>query len=295
MKFIIKIIQGMMIGIGNITPGVSGSMIANSFNIYEELIDALNMFSKKPIKAVLGIWEYLVGVVLGFLVGGIFISQLLKVIPLYITIFFVGLIFGSLPDILKEERNTKIKWYHILIVLIAIGLVLLLLLLEPINISNITGFKLYVVYALIGFLITVPLIIPGLSGATVLMVLGLYSYFTNTLSDLVFTLTNLDFGGFFNTFTSLLVMVISAFIGLLLIAKLIKYIIDNHKSSFNMAIIGLLLVAPVNIIIATNKEVDNLFGTIDFWKVLLTIIAFAIGFLITFLMGNKREVETVEE
>lgn len=295
MKFIIKIIQGMMIGIGNITPGVSGSMIANSFNIYEELIDALNMFSKKPIKAVLGIWEYLVGVVLGFLVGGIFISQLLKVIPLYITIFFVGLIFGSLPDILKEERNTKIKWYHILIVLIAIGLVLLLLLLEPINISNITGFKLYLVYALIGFLITVPLIIPGLSGATVLMVLGLYSYFTNTLSDLVFTLTNLDFGGFFNTFTSLLVMVISAFIGLLLIAKLIKYIIDNHKSSFNMAIIGLLLVAPVNIIIATNKEVDNLFGTIDFWKVLLTIIAFAIGFLITFLMGNKREVETVEE
>lgn len=295
MKFIIKIIQGMMIGIGSITPGVSGSMIANSFNIYEELIDALNMFSKKPIKAVLGIWEYLVGVVLGFLVGGIFISQLLKVIPLYITIFFVGLIFGSLPDILKEERNTKIKWYHILIVLIAIGLVLLLLLLEPINISNITGFKLYLVYALIGFLITVPLIIPGLSGATVLMVLGLYSYFTNTLSDLVFTLTNLDFGGFFNTFTSLLVMVISAFIGLLLIAKLIKYIIDNHKSSFNMAIIGLLLVAPVNIIIATNKEVDNLFGTIDFWKVLLTIIAFAIGFLITFLMGNKREVETVEE
>lgn len=295
MKFIIKIIQGMMIGIGSITPGVSGSMIANSFNIYEELIDALNMFSKKPIKAVLGIWEYLVGVVLGFLVGGIFISQLLKVIPLYITIFFVGLIFGSLPDILKEERNTKIKWYHILIVLIAIGLVLLLLLLEPINISNITGFKLYVVYALIGFLISVPLIIPGLSGATVLMVLGLYSYFTNTLSDLVFTLTNLDFGGFFNTFTSLLVMVISAFIGLLLIAKLIKYIIDNHKSSFNMAIIGLLLVAPVNIIIATNKEVDNLFGTIDFWKVLLTIIAFAIGFLITFLMGNKREVETVEE
>src|SRR5690554_60119 len=295
MKFIIKIIQGMMIGIGSITPGVSGSMIANSFNIYEELIDALNMFSKKPIKAVLGIWEYLVGVILGFLVGGIFISQLLKVIPLYITIFFIGLIFGSLPDILKEERNTKIKWYHILIVLIAIGLVLLLLLLEPINISNITGFKLYVVYALIGFLITVPLIIPGLSGATVLMVLGLYSYFTNTLSDLVFTLTNLDFGGFFNTFTSLLVMVISAFIGLLLIAKLIKYIIDNHKSSFNMAIIGLLLVAPVNIIIATNKEVDNLFGTIDFWKVLLTIIAFAIGFLITFLMGNKREVETVEE
>lgn len=295
MKFIIKIVQGMMIGIGSITPGVSGSMIANSFKIYEELIAALNMFSKKPIKAVFGIWEYLVGIILGLLLGAIFISQLLKVIPLYSTIFFIGLIFGSLPNIIKEESKTKIKWYHILIIIIAISLVLLLLLLEPINITNISGIQLYLVYALIGFLIAVPLIIPGFSGATVLMVLGLYSYFTNTISELVFTLTNLDFDGFLNIFGSLLIMVISAFIGILLIAKLIKYIIDNYKSSFNMAIIGLLLVAPINILVATNNEVDNLFGNISFWKIILAIIAFTIGFLMIFLIGNKKEVETVEE
>ena len=57
MKRILKILKGALIGLGSILPGVSGGMIAAAFNVYEDLINALDTFTKKPIKAVLLIYR----------------------------------------------------------------------------------------------------------------------------------------------------------------------------------------------------------------------------------------------
>lgn len=295
MTFIIKVIKGMLVGVGSITPGVSGSMIAASFNIYEEIIDALNSFSKKPFRAILDIWEYLVGIILGILFGAVVVVKLMAIIPLHISFFFIGLVIGSLPAVVKEERNSKIKWYHILIMLIAISLILLLLLVEPISINALTGFKAYLAYVLIGFFIAVPLIIPGLSGATVLLVLGLYTVFAEKLTSLFEHFTTFNFSGFMGTFLPVLIMAVSAFVGLLLFAKVIKYILNNHKTGFNMAIIGLLLVAPVSIVDETNSSYENVFNNLKFFEIFMIIIAFGLGFVVTYLKSIKKDGAVVEK
>ena len=60
MSNILMILKGSLIGLGSILPGVSGGMIAAAFDIYKDLINALNRFTKEPIKAVISIWQYLI-------------------------------------------------------------------------------------------------------------------------------------------------------------------------------------------------------------------------------------------
>ncbi len=57
---------------GSILPGISGSMVAAILKIYQYLIDALNDFLRKPIKSILSVWQYIVGVIIGFIIGFVF-------------------------------------------------------------------------------------------------------------------------------------------------------------------------------------------------------------------------------
>lgn len=295
MKIILKILKSMLVGLGSITPGVSGSMIATSFGFYEELIDALDNFTKKPIEAILSIWEYIVGIFLGLILGIILIKKLIEVIPLLIVFFFIGLILGSLPEIIKSDKENKKHWYHYLIMFIAIGLILSLIFIKPVDFKEITGFKLYLVYMVIGFLIAVPMIIPGLSGATILMIIGFYNYFNDLVANTIMMIVNLDFANFFKGSVPLIVIALSAFVGLVLFAKLIKFIIKNHKTSFNMAVIGLLIVAPVNIIFSFKKDVPTLFNDINFLKILMSIILCIIGFSLTLYVGRFEGGNNIEQ
>lgn len=295
MKIVIKILKSLLVGLGSITPGVSGSMIATSFGFYEELIDALDNFTKKPIKAILSIWEYIIGIFLGLVLGILLIKKLIEIIPLFIVFFFIGLILGSLPEIIKSDKENKKRWYHYLIMFVAIALILSLILIKPVDFKEISGFKLYLVYIVIGFLIAVPMIIPGLSGATILMIIGFYNYFNELVSDTIMMIINLNFAGFFKDLIPLLVIAISAFVGLVLFAKLIKFIIKNYKTSFNMAIIGLLVIAPVNIIFSFKKDVPSLFENVTFIKVLISIVLFIIGFGLTFYVGKYEGGNEIEQ
>lgn len=295
MKAIIKILKSTLVGLGSITPGVSGSMIATSLGFYEELISALDNFTKRPIKAIISVWEYIIGILIGLLLGILLIKKLIEIIPLFIVYFFIGLILGSLPDLIKSNRDNKKQWYHYLIMVIAIGLILSLLLIKPVDFKEITGYKLYLVYIMIGFLIAIPMIIPGLSGATILIIIGFYNYFNEIVVDAIKMLANLELLNFLKSSVPLIVIVISAFLGLVLFAKLIKYIIKNYRTSFNMAIIGLLIIAPVNIIFSFKKDVPTIFDDLKIWKVIVSGIVFIMGFLLTYYVAKIEEKIVIKE
>ncbi len=105
MKNIIKIIMGSLVGMGSILPGISGSMVATILKIYQDLITALNNFTKNPIKAVLSVWQYIVGVILGYIIGFFFISTFLGLAPLPFTLLFIGFILGAVPSLKKKQKR----------------------------------------------------------------------------------------------------------------------------------------------------------------------------------------------
>ena len=93
------ILKGIIIGIGKIIPGVSGSMLAISMGIYQRLIDSINNFFKDTKNN----FKFLLKIGIGIIIAIVFFSKLitscLNKYYLITMFFFIGLIIGSLNDI----------------------------------------------------------------------------------------------------------------------------------------------------------------------------------------------------
>lgn len=297
MKSIIKIFKGTLVGLGSILPGISGGMIATVFNIYEELIIALNKVVKTPFKAIISIWEYLIGVIVGIALGIVLVATIFKLYPIPITMLFIGFILGGIPSILGETKGKTKNWYHYLTGVI-MGLVMLsVLFLRPNNIGLIESPQIYFVYGLIGFLIALPIVVPGVSGTMILMALGLYSYMTDVLSEFIKALVTFNGQGIISNLLPTVTIAISAFVGLLLFSKVIYYFLKNHKLAFNMAILGILFVSPVNILWTLYVDNDGIVESIGWLNVISSIILFTLGVLTAYKtskLGNNKGDEIIE-
>ncbi|VEU80000.1 DUF368 domain-containing protein [Haploplasma axanthum] len=294
MKIFLKVLKGILVGLGSILPGLSGGMIAASFNIYKDLIEALNGFIKKPIKSVLSIWEYLVGIFIGVAVGFILIATVLKLFPIPITMLFVGLIIGGIPEIYNGIKNKEKKWYHYLVMVVMMVIMIVLLTLKPADMVSIGAPKIYFVYILIGVLTALTLIIPGLSGTMILMALGFYTYMTTTVADFIKYVITLDISNALSNLSAVAIMALSGFIALIIFSKLLHYVLKKYELVFNMAIFGILLVSPINIIWTLQIEDEGIFTNLSVWTYVFSILSLIVGVIGAYKMfklGKKVEEE----
>ena len=128
MKNIILVIKGFFMGIANVIPGVSGGTIAIILGIYEKFISTIsNLFKnlKENVKFLIPIF---IGMGLAILTTSKVISYSYDEFPLPTLLFFVGLVFGGIPMLLKKVQDKKEskKISNYLIALITFSLVLFL-------------------------------------------------------------------------------------------------------------------------------------------------------------------------
>ena len=164
------ILKGIIIGIGKIIPGVSGSMLAISMGIYQKLIDSINSFFKTPKQN----FKFLFKIGIGVIISMVFLSNLildcLNKYYLVTIFFFIGLIIGGCDDI---KQNTSKKYNYIAI--ISFVLITLLGFINIDNQVNVTNIILNFLYFLfIGFVDALTMVVPGISGTATLMMLGAY-------------------------------------------------------------------------------------------------------------------------
>ena len=105
MKLLMDILRGMVIGLANVIPGVSGGTMMVSMGIYDKLIWSINNLFKKFKECVKILWPYAVGMVLAILLGAKVLEKAFDKFPLPTNTLFIGLILGSLPFILKEMKE----------------------------------------------------------------------------------------------------------------------------------------------------------------------------------------------
>lgn len=222
------ILKGIIIGIGKIIPGVSGSMLAISMGIYQRMIDSVNNFFKD----VKNNFAFLFKIGIGVLLSIIFFSNIiLKCLNNYyiITIFFfIGLIVGGLKDINKEIKYKNKK-------IISVTLILTLLLglfnvSSDVNIEN--NYLNFIYFIFVGFIDALTMVIPGISGTATLMMIGAYNKLMVTFSNL------LNFSVFVDNFLIMLPFCIGMVIGIIFTVKLINYLFKNFKDNTYSAIIG---------------------------------------------------------
>jgi len=295
-----KILQGSLVGIGSILPGVSGGMIAAAFNIYSELIDALDRLTKEPIKAVLSIWEYLVGIALGILVGFVTIAYIFYLIPIPLTLLFIGLILGGISEIYYLAKTDKISVKSILIVAItAIIMISLTFILPLFKVEDVSNTSL-ILWILVGILLSVSLIVPGLSGTMLLLMIGYYGPLLIMGKSLIEAVISIDFELFFTHFWNLVFVGIGLIFAFIVLSKLLNWILRKYPKAFYQIILGIIIAAPVNIIASLYEDLKtpdqpvDIFNYSEQWYMwLIGLILIPVGFYLASLFGKDKN-ETKE-
>lgn len=288
---IFNILKGIAIGIANVIPGFSGGTMAVMVKIYDLFVYAFaNIFNdfKNVVKKC---WSLFIGIGLGILIALVTIVKLLEVIPFITVMFFVGLIFGSIPTIYKKAKKGKLKIADIIGFIIAIVVIVVLPLLPQNDVQVSYNIGLYIILFVLGIICSSAMVIPGVSGSLVLMAFGYYSFIMITLKDLLKNLFNFSLDNYWNMFICIACFVIGCVVGLVYISKLITKLTEKYPKTVYFTILGLLVASPFSIIYATCNEYTISF---DFWTIFFSIISFVLGLgLVIFgeYMSNKTSIE----
>ncbi|MCR5553698.1 MAG: DUF368 domain-containing protein [bacterium] len=286
-----KVLLGFFLGLAVIIPGVSGATIAIIFLMYEPMLNSISNLITDFKKSFLFLFPIGVGAVVGFIVGLLAISRLFLIYPIILVGLFVGLMMGALPVVFNEIKNEKKTQARV--VLFVFGLVIPILVSifallfnnnSEIGAVNITALKL-VFYFILGVLISLTQIIPGLSATALLIAVNEYSFI---LSCLHFSAIK-DNPKIILLF---LALVIGFILGLIIFSKVIDKILKTNKQTAFFMISGLSISSIISIAISPEvvDGVNKLAGQDLVIQVLLSIVLMAAGVMISsFILKKKKQ------
>lgn len=286
MSIFIEIIKGMIIGIANIIPGLSGGTIAVSMGIYEKLIHTINNIFKTPLKCIKEIWTYIVGIGLGIVVAVFGITYLFEVSPVPTAMLFVGLILGAIPTIggKIDEKNISKRDIITFVIFLAIIISIPFLKSGVVNINE-ESIATYLIVFFLGIIAAATMVIPGVSGSMILMAFGYYEYIMATISEFIKAFVSFEFAAVWDKLLILAPFGIGVLIGIIAIAKLIEWLLKNHERTVYWGILGLLVASPFPIIIKLDMSGLNIV------VVIISIAACVVGAYSTMMLtrsGNKE-------
>ena len=285
MNAILLLLKGFIMGIANIIPGVSGGTLAIILGIYEKLIDVLSAFWKNIKKNLMFIIPILVGMGLAIICGSFVIDWGLKNFPIATTMFFVGLVIGGIPFIFMKVHK-KYSFVNILIFIIIFVLVVLISVITMSNEVSLAKLDFLAILKLfgVGVVAAGTMIIPGISGSLILMNLGYYEAIIEAIKGLT------KFSEMGHNICILLPFGIGVLVGLVLIAKLIKWLLKKFPVQSYFGILAFVIASIISIILRMDKS-DFHVG-----ELMLGILLMGIGIFITFILGwyDNNRVKAIE-
>ena len=283
MNKIIEVFKGAIMGIANVIPGLSGGTIAVAMGIYEKLINALSDVVKHPIKAIKECWLIILGIVIGIIFSVVGISYLLEHQEVPSTMLFVGFILGSIPIVIKEVENKKVTKTNIIAFIIMMFIVMLMPLLSIFGISAGSGVMNPILLLLVGMIAAATMIIPGVSGSMVLMTIGYYDEVMTTIKNFLMALKEMNFDVMLQDLTIIIPFGIGVLLGIVFMAKIMKWLLSKFKQTVNWAILGLIVASPFAIITKISL------ASASVMQLIASAITFLIGYFLAFYVCKLDE------
>lgn len=284
MNGIKEIIRGILIGVANIIPGVSGGTMAVSMGVYDKIISAITGFRKDWKKSVLTLLPYVIGAGLGIGILSFVLQYCLTNYPLQTSGIFIGLIVGGIPVILKKMKGTKVNLLNSVIAIVFFSIVVGMAFLngDQVSATDISiNFVSVLQLLLIGIIASATMIIPGVSGSLVMMILGFYGIIISNISNFISALLSFDIPALIHSTAVLFPFGIGVLLGIGLISKLIEILFAKAKGATYSAIMGLIIGSPIAILYKTEA------ATINAITIIVTVILFSIGFAIAYILGKE--------
>lgn len=283
---IMLVIKGFIMGIANVIPGVSGGTLALTLGIYERFIKAISHFFsnlKENFKFLLPI---VIGIGLAIITMSNVIDYSFKHFPLPTTLFFMGLVIGGIPLLIKKVKGTKEvkKTSSYVIAAITFAIVMILALSEQLfninltaNLTNMGIFD-YIVLFLVGIIAAATMVIPGVSGSLVLMLLGYYYPILEVVTEVTKFQnlgTNILIGGVF---------ALGILIGIVGVSKIIEFLLEKHETKTYFGVIGFIIASVIAIPIAAASDITFIFSIP---QIIFGIVFLALGLVIGYKLGEK--------
>lgn len=271
-KVMTNFAKGMMVGIANVIPGVSGGTIAVVLGIFDQLIDSVNNFYKDFFKYCKFLVPLGLGMGTGILIFSNIITYFLENHSFPTSVFFVGLVVGSLPVIYKKAVSRKYGSRHYGATLAGIIVVIFI---AALNADVSSAARTTVDFSTIatlfggGFIAAAAMVVPGISGSFVMVLLGLYPTVMKAVATLNIPL--------------LLPLAAGVGLGILAIAKLIEILLAKAFSVTYFTIMGL-IIGSVYVLLSDPGTYATGFNTVG---IIAAVISFITGFVFAFFLGRE--------
>ena len=262
-----EFLKGILIGVAKIIPGLSGSVLMISFNLYDKAIDSITNFFKDIKANFLFLANLSIGIIIGIVIFSNILSYFINNYYTYTTSLFIGLILGGVPLILQSTQKSK-KGYILTIISLTIMSIISL---TNINFNYIiqNNFLDSIVFFGGGLLEALGTVVPGISSTALLMLVGIYNIYLEVLSNIF------NFHDIIANITFLIPFSLGLLLGIILLSLLINYLFKNYRKLTFSFILGVTL---SSILLLLIKVLTNIASIIE---IPICIIFLIIGSYIT--------------
>jgi len=289
MEFVKLSAIGFVLGITAIIPGFSVATMAVVFNVYDRLINVI----VPNVKKIFAAWLFWLPLVIGGIAGVFFFSKAFSYImegfdvPAYW--FFIGVIAGSVPliysktclqvntgsELSKSRKFAPPSLPSVICFILALAAMIIMAMIKPqegIVVYTELSAHVFAMLTLAGALAAIAMIVPGISGAFMLLVIGFYRTVLQSVSDINIPL--------------IIPVVLGAVAGLLISAAFVRFLLAKVPRETYGAVLGLVIGSIFILYPGFNwGEI----AIINKWiSVIVCIICLLFGFILSFIFSRRK-------
>lgn len=305
MKYIGELLKGVVIGLANILPGISGGMLAISMGVYDTIIHAVNRLFKEPAASIRTLFPYGLGAVAGIVCLSLAFEYLFGRFPLQTKLAFIGLIGGGLPSLFKKagagKKGERAK--GAMTVFLTAAVIIIFTVAGSLFLSSgfcgglggcgslgghgglgickgaggakyLSSGRFWIISMFfVGVLAAGTMVVPGVSGSMIMMMIGVYEPLLQTTNGCIRAALSLRMGELVFGCAVLLPYFAGLGMGIFFFARVVEHLLLNHQRQMYRVIMGLVFSSPVVIL----WDMD--WGKVELYQVLGGISLCLLGYV----------------
>ena len=276
--WIIRLVKGIIIGIGFILPGLSGGVMAVIFGVYDRLLKFLANLKHDFVK---NFWFFLpvgIGLLIGIFLFSIVVEKAFGKYVAQFICLFVGFVVGTFPSLYKTAGKQGRKTKDLVIMMASTVLIFALMMIGEQQLMNIAPS--IPAWVGSGALIGLGLIVPGMSPSNFLIYFGLYDKMASGIKN--------------GDMATIIPLAVGAIVCVLLFAKLAAYLFRKYYSGMYHFILGMVIgsslaIFPTIVFPAFNAEGLEKTGLSFGGALIFCLILFIVGTIASYLFSKVEE------
>lgn len=294
---------GFFVGLAVIVPGISGSTVAIIFKLYDQFLYAIGNLFKKFKKCFAFLLPIGIGIIVGVLLGFIAVKELLDILPFAIVCLFAGLMSGAFPAVTDELKGAKKNAKRVTLFLLGLSIPIALGCVSAIlSVKGGSGADVFATVKwwhvflgiIIGYVVGVTQIVPGLSASAFLMAVGWFGSLIDSVSMTYWEVNK-------SVFLIYAGLAVGFLLGLFTFSKFLTYLFGKARHTAYSMIVGLSLGSILSMF--CNGDIMEVYvgwskSGIAWLDLVLGIVLFALGVIGAYLLvkyQRKKDAEAAEK